>query len=632
MEDISLKTGAVVCFEGKQYVITTPLDLDSVLGKDIETGEPRRLPIKNLMPPDVTNPEKTTSLDLALVTDKDWEEANKRFEIIRPLINNSHRSISMIEERAKEAGVKRATIYRWIEAYENNPRISSLLRDRSAGGRGEHRIDKEVVSIMDATIDELQLRRKDKKKQAIQKTCDEVIARCRRAKLPAPHPNTVRKRIVILAEKEILKKRNEQRTGKNSVPRKGPFPDADWPLSVVQMDHTPLDIIVVDDIDRLPVGRPWITLAICVFSRVIVGFYISFDAPSSLSVGMCLSFAILPKEKWLAKHDIPNPWPIWGKMNRIHMDNAMEFHGKMLDKACREYGIDPQYRPVKKPNFGGHIERLCGTLLKEIHDLPGTTFSNPTERGDYDSEKHAVFTLTELEKWLAELITGKYHQRVHSELGISPLKKFEEGIFGTKDRPGVGIPDRVFDEERLRLDFLPYYERTVQDYGIVIDDIHYYNNDLSPWIDAKEPGNNTRRKFIVRQDPRDISVVYFLDPDLNVYFEIPYRDTSRPAISKWEYKEAKRRLIEEGAKDINEDLIFATYERMRAIQEEATTKTKKARRAGQRRREHKKAVQEFRQSVKMNKPDKSEDEEEISRPISPARKIEPFADIDENFE
>ena len=36
--------------------------------------------------------------------------------------------------------------------------------------------------------------------------------------------------------------------------------------------------------------------------------------------------------------------------------------------------------------MGGHIERLVGTLMRALHELPGATFSNPKQRGNYDSE------------------------------------------------------------------------------------------------------------------------------------------------------------------------------------------------------------------------------------------------------
>jgi putative transposase len=146
---------------------------------------------------------------------------------------------------------------------------------------------------------------------------------------------------------------------------------------VVQIDHTPVDIILVDDIHRRPVGRPWITLAIDVFSRVVAGLYVSFDPPGAMAVGLCLAHAILPKETWLAQHEVTTAWPVWGVMNVVHADNAKEFHSRMLTKACENYDIDLQWRPMAKPHYGGHIERLLGTFNQDIHTLPGTTFSNP---------------------------------------------------------------------------------------------------------------------------------------------------------------------------------------------------------------------------------------------------------------
>jgi putative transposase len=44
------------------------------------------------------------------------------------------------------------------------------------------------------------------------------------------------------------------------------------PLEVVQIDHTLVDVVVVDELERLPLGRPWLTLAIDVASRMVNGF------------------------------------------------------------------------------------------------------------------------------------------------------------------------------------------------------------------------------------------------------------------------------------------------------------------------------------------------------------------------
>ena len=60
--------------------------------------------------------------------------------------------------------------------------------------------------------------------------------------------------------------------------------------------------------------------------------------------------------------------------------------------------------------MGAHIERLLGTLLRGLHELPGATFSNPGERGNYDSQARAVMTLGELERWLTEWATSMRRQ------------------------------------------------------------------------------------------------------------------------------------------------------------------------------------------------------------------------------
>jgi putative transposase len=243
---------------------------------------------------------------------------------------------------------------------------------------------------------------------------------------------------------------------------------------------------------------------------MVAGFSISFDPPGAMSVGLCLAHAMLPKETWLAQHDIATPWPLWGKPAVVHADNAKEFRGRMLTRAGENLGIDLHWRPVTQPHYGGYIERLCGTLNQSIHTLPGTTFSNPRQRGAYRSEEQAALTLCEFETWLATLIVDIYHQQVHSGIGMPPVRRYEQGIFGSDEHPGIGVPERFVDESRLRLELMPYEERTVQRYGIQLDNICYNHDVLKKWIQASDLAHPKRkRKFTVRRDPRDISVIYF---------------------------------------------------------------------------------------------------------------------------
>jgi len=61
-----------------------------------------------------------------------------------------------------------------------------------------------------------------------------------------------------------------------------------------------------------------------------------------------------------------------------------------------------------------------------VHLLPGTTFSSTKERGEYDSARHAVMTVSELELWLTLQITGVYHYTFHSGLGGKPIDIWKE--------------------------------------------------------------------------------------------------------------------------------------------------------------------------------------------------------------
>ena len=576
---LSLQPGTEVAFAGKCGHITHILDFESVLVKEAQSGKPERVRISDLQP--VVAVTGAKQHDPQVVLDDDWRIAQERFEIIRPLLDPVGRKRADIEARAAETGKHANTLYKWIGLYESQGRITALL-PRERKDKGTTRLTAEIEAIIQSVIEDEYLTRQNK---SIAKVCQGVRSRCLAAKLEVPHSNTVRNRVAKLSEElKIARRRGKKIAEQQFSPIEGEFPGADYPLAVVQMDHTKLDIILVDDIHRRPIGRPWITLAMDVYSRIVAGSYVSFDPPGALSTGLCLAHAILPKDAWLARHEIDTEWPLWGFPVKILVDNAKEFRGSMLQRACQQYGINLEWRPVARPHYGAHIERLLGTFLQEIHTLPGTTFSNTQARGDYDSDGQAVMTLCEFERWLATYIVEIYHCRDHSSLGVSPLDKLKEGIFGTAQKPGSGLPPKIVDENRLRLDLMPFVERTVQDYGVVIDDIHYYHDVLRRWINATEPGRGkVRRKFMFRRDPRDISTVWFYDPELMAYYPVPYRDTSHPPISIWELREAKGRVTSSGTNEDAERAIFQAYDRMRQIEEAAKGKTKAVRRAAQRR-------------------------------------------------
>ena len=551
----------------------------------------------------MAQPSSRTTPDLTHVSEEDWYRARKRLEAIQPLLTAGPVSKQVAKQYAETAGVHVSTLYRWLEAYRKTEQLTALLPEKPGIELGDKRLPAGSEEIVSLVIKQVYLTRQ---RPSVRHVTAEIVARCRDAGLAVPHPSTIRRRIARTPEQVAAKCRKGSQAARVYEPLAGNFPTPEGALGVVQIDHTKVDVILVDDLTRQPVGRPWITVAIDIFSRMIAGFYVSFDPPGAMSTGLCLAHAMLPKRIWLAKYGVTTPWPICGRIKSLHLDNAKEFHGTMLDRACQNYGIELQWRPVKKPWYGGHIERWLGTFAQELKNLPGATFSNPAERGEYDSEERAALTLTEFERWLATFITEVYHQRVHSALGVAPIQKYESS--------GPKHADWNVDERRLRLDFMPYLERTVQPYGVLIDQIAYYSDVLRRWVSAADPDDPAhKRKFTMRRDPRDISVIHFWDPEAQEYFRIPYRNTAHPAISLWELKEIRRQLQQHGRESINEELIFSAYARMREIADAARRTTKAARRDAQRRRDH--------SDVAVSAPTKSAETSEIVMDLS---EIEPF--------
>jgi len=514
----------------------------------------------------------TVSPELTEVSSQDWQEARRRLEVIQPLAAAVDRTRSSVRVAAQQLKLSVTHAYRLLQRYDGDPRLTSLLPARRGRKQGHCRLSAMVEEVIKTAIDEVYLTRQ---KPCITVLVAEVRRRCRALGLSAPSAKAVRRRLQARPAVELVARREGRKAARD---RFGPVTgslDAPWPLSLVQIDHTLVDVIVVDSITREPIQRPWLTLAIDVHSRCVPGFYLSLEPPSATSVALCIAHAALPKEAWLASLGIEVSWAICGIPERFHLDNAREFRSEALRRGCQQYGIGIDYRPVATPHYGGHIERLIGTMMGKVHLLPGTTFSDTRIKGDLDPEKTAAMTLDELQRWLVHAIAGEYHNSVHSALHVPPMTAWERGIVGDERMPGRGEPTAVVDRRRFLIDFLPLERRLVRREGISLHCVHYWSDSLTVWIGRSQ-------KMIVRYDPRDLSRIYLLAPD-GQYYDLSYRDLRRPPISLWEHHLALKRLREEGRAHVDEAAIFRAIENMRTIAQDASRQSKVARRQRERR-------------------------------------------------
>ena len=507
-------------------------------------------------------------VDMTLVPEAAWREAHRRAEVVRPLAARDRRPRELVQAAASTLGLSERQTYALLRrCREADGDLTALLPGQSSGGRNKPRVAPASEAALEQIIRELYL---TPQKLTASQVVREVIGRCTAQDLRAPSPNTIRRRLKALS---LADRRRRGEEHPQTKPVHGHAPAACHPLDLVQIDHTPVDLVLVDPVDREPIGRPWITVAIDAYSRCIAGFHITLEAPSATSVGLCLTHVAMDKTPWLALREVAADWPVQGKPRRVGVDNASEFHSQAFERGCDQHGITIDWRPPGRPHFGGVVERVIGTLMGLVHGVPGTTFSNVGQRGSYDSDKSACLTLEELERWFTIAIAKFYHLRPHEGLdGQPPLRRWQDGIAALAAEGGMIPVPR--DARAYLVDFLPALRRSLQRDGITIDHLTYFSSALRAWITARDRSG----ALLVRRDPRDLSRVFVLDPVDGGYLEVPTRDLSRPAISLWEHRLARRRLRARHRGEVDEAALFAAVEEMRAAERDAARLTRSVRR------------------------------------------------------
>jgi putative transposase len=523
-------------------------------------------------------PAHVQPIDLSEIPASLWELARARMAVIGPLARMSRRTRADVRAAAERLGHGVSSTYELLARFRKNGRLTSLLPRRSGRRPGSRQLEPEREEIVRAAIDQLYLSRQQISVSALM---IEIRARCRANGLRAPSRRAVQRRIDARSAQEVLCRRRGKKAARD---RFGPVTGSlttTHALEIVQVDHTQVDVILVDSLTREPIKRPWLTLAIDVHTRCVLGLALSLDPPSATSVALCIAHAAVKKDSWLAERGIEANWSMSGLPERLLVDNGPEFHSDALTRGCEQYGIALDYRPVRTPHFGGHIERLIGTMMGKVHLLPGTTFSNITQKGDANPAQTSALTLEELEQWLAMAITRVYHETVHRGLGMTPATAWRRAHANIGAHCATG-PRSAEDARRLFLDFLPLQHRLVRRDGITLYSIAYWSDVLTTWI-------GDRKKQIVRYDPRNLSRIYLAGPG-GTYYEIPYRDLYRPPISLWEHRAALRHLRTQGYRSWDEAALFRAIEEMRRIAERASSETRIVRRHRERQRQWRKTL------------------------------------------
>jgi putative transposase len=468
-----------------------------------------------------------------------------------------------------------ATVYRWKAHYVSSGNDVRALVDHPQGkGNRTRRFPLEVIELCKESISTVFMTRE---RNTVQDTIHDALARVVRENqlrpagtaLPLPTGRLIRSLIEDISAFD----KHSARYGHQEALKHFRFVRGQCvtqhPLERAEIDHTDLDLFVVDDERSLPLGRPWLTACIDAYTRCILGMHLAFTPPSYLTVARCLRDAFLPKT-WLKDQypEIKSDWPAYGVMRELVLDNGAEFHSESLEQVCFSLGIEMHYSPRKEPWFKGKIERFVKTLNKGIaHGIPGTCFSNIFEKGDYDPAKHAVVTFSTLKKicrlWVADI----YHQKVHRALGISPVQMWNSSI-KPEDIP---LPD---DPTQLDVIMGRADRRVLSHKGIELDGLFYNSSDLHE-LRCKE---GSRLEVQIRVDESDIGHIYVLSPKTSQAFKVPaLRGDYARGVSQWQHRVFRNQARHSGAESGPDDWLQAKETIARLIEDDFNLKRHRSR-------------------------------------------------------
>jgi putative transposase len=533
------------------------------------------------------NKEYISILDA--MPEKDREKVSERFEMIKPILVlenvkegsfnsyyeflDNHREYlhsdeemeklkqtDLIKRIAEKYGLSNRTIERHLSSfrkaaeYENKGGEEGLVSNAGTGYR--YRTDNKEITLChpndpDWVIETITFR-KDKEyipiiKESLENEFLTVKKPDRSAVIESIQTKCFKNGLDPLKSSTIYKllgrisKRTKERAqeGRRGIEKFAPVErghanqEALYPLHIVEIDHTPLDLDVIDEKSGLVIGRPYLTLGIDLYSRMIWCMYLSFEPPSANRVRKAIEQGVLFK-RTKENYNTTYEWDVFGIPDIIQLDNGSEFNNYEIKRLINEtLKSNVRYRPRSTPRYGGTIERLFRTVnSKWIHTLDGTRKSSVADLGDYDPEENAALTLDNVREILIRYITDIYPIETHRGLPLDVENPKTRYINGLKKR---GYPEFIDeeDEELFKIEVLPTDMKPYTRDGITLDNVRYKSHELTHLIDTKEV------KYKIKYDNDDISRIYIQPQGSTRYMEVKASSPSADVlegINRFTYK------------------------------------------------------------------------------------------------
>lgn len=536
MARIQIKVGTRYVFQKQIYGVRQILANNCYRAENLSTGEEVMVAYTDILTAwsngelrfevagantvqDIEAPLKTRYADDALadLSESVQKIAWQRYHLVLALYRYyGIETIQMLPQRqiaayisniGRESAASVTSIYRYLRAFvDSGGDIRSLVpQTRERGGKDQGRLNEATERIIETVLE---------KHAAIterESTIDQVVTDVVNAvgdenrfrdpddQLILPSERTIRRRVKAAGVKRILGRQLSRRELKSQAETE-PGPRPTRILERVEIDHTTLNLFVVDEQDGLPIGRPYITACIDKYSALVPGWHIGFNQGGYESIMLCLQHAFLPKPDYRALYGTEHDYPVYGLFEKLCIDNGRDFKSADLKNALAELGIIREEMPKETPWFKGSIERYFRSVNQRLlKGKPGYTFENVLALGDYDAQKDAVISLSAFLEIFHIFMVDIYPYTWHTGLETIPMQRWQESV-------QLFAPDLFEDAAALKRVLLPSAERVLQAKGIEWERNFYRGPEL-----ARLREFHGKEKVRFKYNPDDMDAIYVRD-------------------------------------------------------------------------------------------------------------------------
>lgn len=307
---------------------------------------------------------------------------------------------------------------------------------------------------------------------------------------------------------------------------------------LVVIDHTVLDsFVLIDDQARLPLGKVYLSLAVCVATRAIMAYLVTAEPPSIYTLTTLLKRMNQNRDYMADLYpEIEGKWDSWALPRTVLVDNGWDLMANSTIDALSDIGVEVIYSPIATPQYKAIGERAFHTFNTQlIHKLPGSTPYAIAQRRILgaqglvaDPHKDAAVTLEMMDR-LMHMYIVMYENEPHSGVNGMPARLWQESIRrdGRRFIDDIESLDHVLgrvdsctlSKAGVRFKNMRFHER--ENVSMLLNDLLRYEAKRSQSPVSYASG---RIKVKIKYNPADASRIHVWHPGEARYVTLFNRD------------------------------------------------------------------------------------------------------------